>query len=119
MTQCDGRRNVGILAEISVDELHIGTAHSAGPHVDENFVRLDIGNRYVLEDQGLAVLVHACCFHISFPFRVAGLGFKRSVGNGRAGYGSSKLSNSFTPRSVALRPLAGLVPVTTRPEVIE
>jgi hypothetical protein len=32
---------------------------------------------------------------------------------------SSNLSNTFTPRSVALRPLAGLVPVTTRPEVIE
>lgn len=37
---------------------------------------------------------------------------------GSAAY-SSKLSNTFTPRSVALRPLAGLVPVTTRPEVIE
>ena len=37
---------------------------------------------------------------------------------GRAAY-SSKLSNTFTPRSVALRPLAGLVPVTTRPEVTE
>ena len=34
-------------------------------------------------------------------------------------HGSSRLSNTFTPRSVALRPLAGLVPVTTRPEVIE
>jgi len=32
---------------------------------------------------------------------------------------SSNLSNIFTPRSAALRPLAGLVPVTTRPEVIE
>jgi hypothetical protein len=32
---------------------------------------------------------------------------------------SSKLSNTFTPRSVALRPLSGLVPVTTRPDVIE
>jgi hypothetical protein len=73
MTQCDGRRNVGVLAEISVDELHIRTAHSAGLHIDENFVRLDIGNWYVLEDQGFAVLVHACCFHIGchicFPFK--------------------------------------------------
>src|SRR5215470_5497696 len=32
---------------------------------------------------------------------------------------SSKLSNIFTPRSAALRPLAGLVPVTRRTEVIE
>src|SRR5262245_12483182 len=73
MTNCDGRRNVDILAEISVDELHIGTAHSAGLHVDENFVRLDIGNWYVLEDRAFAVLVHACCFHIRSPFCVSGI----------------------------------------------
>src|SRR5215813_10558120 len=35
------------------------------------------------------------------------------------GYGSSRLSNNFTARSAVLLPLAGLVPVTTRPEVIE
>jgi hypothetical protein len=34
-------------------------------------------------------------------------------------YASSRLSNNFTPRSAALLPLAGLVPVTTRPEEIE
>src|SRR5262245_54462074 len=67
MTHCDGCRNIGILAEISVDELHIGTAHSAGLHIDENLVRLDIGYRYVLEDHGFAVLMHACCFHICSP----------------------------------------------------
>src|SRR5262245_44280122 len=66
MTGRDRRRKVSVRPEIPVHELYIGTAHSAGLHVDENFVRLDIGNPCVLEDQGFAVLVHACCFHIAF-----------------------------------------------------
>jgi hypothetical protein len=64
MTQCDRRRDVGISPEVSVYKLHIGAAHSACPDVNENFIGLNLGNRYVLEDESLAVFVHACGFHV-------------------------------------------------------
>src|SRR5262249_57012014 len=60
VTQRDRRWDVGIFPEIPVPELNIGTAHSARLHLDENFFRLDIRNRYVPEDPGFASLMHAC-----------------------------------------------------------
>jgi hypothetical protein len=50
VTQRDRRRDVGIFPEIPVHELRVGAAHSARLDLDENFIGLDIGNRYVLED---------------------------------------------------------------------
>ena len=64
MTQRDRRRDVGILPEVSVHELHVGTAHSARGDLNENFIGLNARDRYVLEDGRFAIFVHACCFHV-------------------------------------------------------
>src|SRR5262249_43242080 len=72
MPRGDGRRNVSVFPEVSVDELHIGTTHSTRPHVDKHLIGLNVRNGHVLEDESLAILVHARCFHVCFPFEVVG-----------------------------------------------
>src|SRR5262249_54199701 len=73
MTKRDGRRDIGILPEVSVHELHVGAAHSARCDLNENFIGLNIRNRHVLEDERLAIFVHACCFHVCSPSTVVGI----------------------------------------------
>src|SRR5262249_5091370 len=70
MTRGDGGRNVSVFPEVSVDELHIGTAHSTRPDLDEHLIGLNVRNGHVFEDENLAILVHTCCFHVCFPFKV-------------------------------------------------
>src|SRR5262249_15287259 len=64
MSRRDGRLDISIALKKLVDEEHVATAHPAGLDVDENFIRLNIGNRHVLEDKGFVIFVNACCFHI-------------------------------------------------------
>jgi len=64
MTQRDRRRDVGIFPEVSVHQLHIGAAHAARRDLNQNFIGLNVGNRHVLKNESLAILVHACRFHI-------------------------------------------------------
>src|SRR5262249_21584155 len=70
MPRGDGRRNVSVFPEVSVDELYIGAAHSTRPDLDEHLIGLNVRNGHVFEDESLAILVHACCFHVCFPFKV-------------------------------------------------
>ena len=64
VTQRDRRRDVGIFPEVSVHELHVGAAHSARRNLDEDLIGLNVRNRHVLKDEGLAIFVHACGFHV-------------------------------------------------------
>jgi hypothetical protein len=73
MTWGDGCRNVSVFPEVSIDELHIGTAHSTGPDLDKHLTRLHVRNGHVFEDESLAIFVHACHFHICFSFKVVGI----------------------------------------------
>src|SRR5262249_35319050 len=73
MPRGDGRRNVSVFPEVSVDELYIGTAHSTRPDLDKHLIRLNVRNRHVLEDESLAIFVHTCRFHICLPFKVEGI----------------------------------------------
>ena len=68
MARGDGCRNVGVFPEVPVDELHVGAAHSTRPDLDEHLIGLNVRNGHVFEDERLAIFVHACCFHICFPF---------------------------------------------------
>src|SRR5262249_21995461 len=70
MPRGDGCRNVSVFPEVSIDELHVGAAHSTGPDLDEHLIGLNIRNGHVLEDESLAILVHARCFHVCVPFKV-------------------------------------------------
>src|SRR5262245_57594575 len=54
MTKRDRRRDVGISPEVSIHELHVGTAHSARRDLDEDLIGLNVRNRHVLEDESLA-----------------------------------------------------------------
>jgi hypothetical protein len=72
VTQRDRRRDVGIFPEVSVHQLHVGAAHSARPDLNENFIGLNIRNRHVLEDESLAIFVHACRFHSPSSFSCVG-----------------------------------------------
>jgi len=63
MTQCDRRRDVRIFLEVSVHQLHVGAAHSARGDLNQNIIGLNVRNRHVLEDESLAIFVHACRFH--------------------------------------------------------
>src|SRR5215831_20702342 len=63
MTQRDRRRDVGIFPEVSVHQLHVGAAHAACADLNENFIGLNVRNRHVLEDESLAIFVHACRSH--------------------------------------------------------
>jgi hypothetical protein len=66
VTQRDRRRDVCVFAKIAVHKLHVGPAHPARPDPDENFIGLNVRNRHFLEDDSLAIFVHACCFHVAF-----------------------------------------------------
>src|SRR5262249_54565858 len=70
ITRGDGRRDVIVFSEVPVDELHIGTAHSTGPDLDEHLIGLNVRNGHVLEDESLAIFLHARCFHVCYPFEV-------------------------------------------------
>src|SRR5262249_32122851 len=72
MPRGDGRRNVGVFPEVSVDELYIGTAHSTRPDLDKHLIGLNVRNGHVLKDESLAIFVDARCFHVCFPFEVVG-----------------------------------------------
>ena len=73
VAQCDRGRDVCVRAEVSVDQLDVRTTHPAGLNPDENLVGLDLGDRNVLEDESLAIFVHACRFHsCCLPFTVLG-----------------------------------------------
>src|SRR5262249_49583350 len=85
MTRGDGRRNVSVFPEVSIDELHIGTAHSTRPDLDEHITGLNVRNGHVLEDESLAIFVHARCLHVCYPFKVVGLKIQASLG----GWGTS------------------------------
>jgi len=60
----DRRLDVGVGAEIAVDQLHIGAAHAARLNLDEDLVRGEVANRNVIEDEGLAIFEQACGFHV-------------------------------------------------------
>src|SRR5262249_42451723 len=79
MPRGDGRRNVGVFPEVSVDELYIRTAHSTRPYLDKHLIGLNVRNGHVLEDESLAILVHACCFHICFPSNAMGIRIQVSL----------------------------------------
>src|SRR5262249_10631388 len=49
MPRGDGRRNVSVFPEVSIDELHVGTAHSTSPDLDEHLIRLNVRDGHVLE----------------------------------------------------------------------
>jgi hypothetical protein len=70
VAQRDGHRDIGIFPEVSVHELHVGAAHSAGPDLNKNLIGLNLRNWDVLKDGRIAVLVHAGCFHVCFPFKL-------------------------------------------------
>jgi hypothetical protein len=72
VTQRDRRRDVGIFSEVSVHQLHVAAAHFARPDVDEDLIGLNIRNRHVLEDESLAIFVHACRFHSPSSFSCVG-----------------------------------------------
>ncbi len=67
VTRRDGRRDIGISAEVPIRELHVGAAYAASLDLDENLVGLNVGNRDVLEDEGLVVLEQARRFHLCSP----------------------------------------------------
>src|SRR5262249_36042979 len=79
----DGRRNVSVFSEVSVDELHIRTAHSTRPYLDKHLIGLNVGNGHVLEDESLAIFVHASCIHVCFPFEVVGIEGSSLIGSWR------------------------------------
>ena len=64
MTQRYGRRDVGIFPELCVYQLHVGAAHPARGDLNQNFIGLNVRNRHVVEDESLAIFVHACRFHV-------------------------------------------------------
>src|SRR5262249_18667520 len=72
MPRRDGCRNVSVFPEVSIDELHIGAAHSTRPDLDEHLIGLNVRNGHVLEDESLAIFVHARCLHVCYPFEVVG-----------------------------------------------
>src|SRR5262249_41431513 len=73
VAQRDRPRDAGILPEVSIHELHVGAAHAARRDLDEDLIGLKVRNRYVLEDESLAIFVHACGFHSCSPFTVVGI----------------------------------------------
>jgi hypothetical protein len=83
MPRSDGRRNVSIFPEVSIDELYIRTAHSTRPYLDKHLIGLNVRNGDILEDESLAIFVHACCFHICFPFEALGIKIQVSLGDWR------------------------------------
>src|SRR5262249_30050327 len=44
------RRDIAIVLEKAVDQEHVGPAHAARRHLDQDLVRLDVGNSYVFKD---------------------------------------------------------------------
>src|SRR5262249_3218452 len=52
MARGDRRRNVDVSPEISINQLHVGAAHSGRLYLNENFIGLDVRHRHVLEDEG-------------------------------------------------------------------
>src|SRR5262249_56590667 len=46
----DGCRNVSVFPEVSVDELHIGAAHSTRPDLDEHLTWLNVRTGTIFED---------------------------------------------------------------------
>src|SRR5262249_59563580 len=65
MPRGDGRWNVSVFPEVSVDELYIRTAHSTRPYLDKHLIGLNVRNRHVLENEGFVVLPDTSCFHVS------------------------------------------------------
>ena len=57
MARGDGCRNVGVFPEVSIDELHIGTAHSTRPDLDEYLIGPNVRNGDVFEDEGFAIFL--------------------------------------------------------------
>jgi hypothetical protein len=72
MARGDGSRDVCITLKKLVHKEYVAAAHAAGLDVDENFIRLNVRNRHVLENEGFVIFVYACCFHIFhiYLFRV-------------------------------------------------
>src|SRR6516165_2449274 len=52
----DGHRDVGVFPEVSVDELHIRTAHSARPYLNKHLIGLDVRDGHVFKNEGLIIL---------------------------------------------------------------
>src|SRR5262249_38980516 len=63
MARGDGRPDICITLVKVVHKEHVTTTPSAGLDADENFIRLNLGNRHVLEDNGLVIFVYTCGFH--------------------------------------------------------
>src|SRR5215831_21069069 len=63
MTQRDRRWDVGVFPEVSVHQLHIGAAHATRRDMNQNFIGLNVRNRHVLQNESLAIFVHACRSH--------------------------------------------------------
>src|SRR5262245_57701323 len=80
MPRGDGCRDVSVFPEVSVDELYIGTAHPTRPDLDKHLIGLTVRNGHVVEDEGLAIFVHARCFHVCSPFEVVGFTIQASLG---------------------------------------
>src|SRR5262245_63574380 len=80
MTRGDGRRNVSVFPEVSVDELHIGTAHSTRPDLDEHLTGLNVRNGHVFENEGFVIRLDAGRFHFA-----SCCPWVSSTGTGRSG----------------------------------
>src|SRR5262249_61152135 len=54
MARGDGRLDISITLKKLVHKEHVAATHAAGLDVNQNFIRLNIGNRHVLKNEGFA-----------------------------------------------------------------